>query len=453
MALITIPASPEKGVAQEYSLDFDELSLLVSDSYFKTQSNLSKIVLMYKSATSNQIEAINFIPNGSSSFTSEGEFSPEALDEFVVDSITLIDKQNGRYIVYGSDIPNVANYSLLFVAPVIPFFLRDYSDPSTPEAFESFLGSSVTGGKLLFNAINGAEYTANPVGIEFTQGREYKFRLYVAADSEAPASVSFQLGESAAEAHNFTQAQIIAARGSFVEYSFTATASQETTNPFVKLIKNGVDFTLTIDKIEIIELPAPALGFSETLKASEISVDNNGLSLFTSNAPVVSWGYLDQYLSTTSGKFAVAIEFGALVTTQSYLFFSNLNSDPTIFFNNSGPGANTLGLYLSGTENPSSAYVRENLGYGVVFGPNSNLLISPGQTYTMAFDFDLKRLFIAKNGVWISGLNPSISGNGIDITNYTTAARIYIAIAINIDFATIVAVPNLPAGFTDMSGI
>jgi hypothetical protein len=152
----------------------------------------------------------------------------------------------------------------LIVSPVVPsFFLRDYANPSSPESFESFISSSIIDGKLVFNELSGgAEYTANPSGVEFTQGVQYRYRIYVATNSQVPPSLSFQLGETPPEAHSFSGAQISAARGSFLEYSFTATASQVTTNPFIRLIKNGGSSNegLSIDKIELtVVAPTPEI--------------------------------------------------------------------------------------------------------------------------------------------------------------------------------------------------
>jgi hypothetical protein len=152
----------------------------------------------------------------------------------------LVTDANLTYKVHGTPYPSA-------------FFLRDYANPSSPESFESFFASSISGGKLVFDPLaGGAEYTANPSGVEFTQGVQYRYRIYVSSTSEVPPSLSFQLGETDGEAHSFSGAQISAALGSFLEYSFTATVIQVIHNPFIRLIKNGGNDGLSIDKIELI---------------------------------------------------------------------------------------------------------------------------------------------------------------------------------------------------------
>lgn len=123
MSLITLPASPEKGLSQEYSLNTTELFALVSDSYFTTQTNLRVIEVVYKSSISNQIELISFIPNGSEVLTTMAEFAPEAREEFFILNIVIVDKQNGRFIVANSEIPDVTNYEISFSSsPVSPLW-------------------------------------------------------------------------------------------------------------------------------------------------------------------------------------------------------------------------------------------------------------------------------------------------------------------------------------------
>ena len=115
MALLTLPSTPYKGESQNYTLNVTDLIALVTEAYFQDQLNWSKVVVLYQSAVSNQLELINFIPDGvSTSITSSAEFSIFARNTFDVHSITIFDKQNGRYILKASQIPNVINYMIFF---------------------------------------------------------------------------------------------------------------------------------------------------------------------------------------------------------------------------------------------------------------------------------------------------------------------------------------------------
>jgi len=119
MALITLPSSPEKGVAQSYSLNLTDLFALVTDSYYTTQANISKIIILYASSTGNQLENITFTPDGvSTTLSTSAMFASQAFDLFDVSFIAIIDKQNGRYIVPAASIPDVASYEVSFA--VVP---------------------------------------------------------------------------------------------------------------------------------------------------------------------------------------------------------------------------------------------------------------------------------------------------------------------------------------------
>lgn len=122
MALITIPASPERGSLQSYSLDQSDLIALVSDSYFQDKANWQKVVLTYVSSVSNQLSIISFTPSEIiDEVSAMGFFSAEARDAFQVSNISIYDKQNGRYRIERADIPSVGNYDVAFEPPLPPF--------------------------------------------------------------------------------------------------------------------------------------------------------------------------------------------------------------------------------------------------------------------------------------------------------------------------------------------
>jgi hypothetical protein len=130
MALLTIPSSPAKAAFQNYELNTTDLIALVSDNYFKDPVNWQRVVLTYQSSVSNQISLISFVPGVSTTITAPGYFSAEARDLFEVSSISIYDKQNGRYRLEKNQIPDVANYTIdltplpsslwdVFLAPTI----------------------------------------------------------------------------------------------------------------------------------------------------------------------------------------------------------------------------------------------------------------------------------------------------------------------------------------------
>jgi hypothetical protein len=117
MALITIPGVPQKNTFQNYSINVPDLIALVTQTYFQDQTNWKKIILTYVSSVSNQISLISFTADELlTTLTSPGFFAEEARSSFQVSNITIYDKQNGRFRLERSQIPNVENYDLLFAS-------------------------------------------------------------------------------------------------------------------------------------------------------------------------------------------------------------------------------------------------------------------------------------------------------------------------------------------------
>ena len=257
MPILIKAAAPVKGTATLFTLDKAALAAVTSvaaDAYFSDSANWKSVSLLYHSSIGNQHEVVKFEASQSSP-TSKFLVSEQSRDIFEIKEIVIKDFDGGTFKVLRSELTTAEFDVDLSVTPSSAFYSRDFSSPSTFQSFESSISSSIIGGKLVFDPlVGGAEYTANPSGVEFTQGVQYQYRIYVSANSQVPLSLSFQLGEIPPEAHSFSEAQISAARGAFLEYSFTATANQVTTNPFIRLIKNGGNATLSVDKIEILEL-------------------------------------------------------------------------------------------------------------------------------------------------------------------------------------------------------
>lgn len=120
--LLTIPTSPEKGEFQTYTLDVSDLIALIDSEYYETESNWRKVIVAYRSSTGNQLNLISFIPDGNPTVSKLGYFAPECFSIFAIQSITIVDKQNGTYILNPSDIPDVANYNILFISGGSSFY-------------------------------------------------------------------------------------------------------------------------------------------------------------------------------------------------------------------------------------------------------------------------------------------------------------------------------------------
>lgn len=196
MALITIPASPEKGVAQQYSLNTTDLFALVSDDFFKDQNNLKVINLVYQSSVSNQLDQISFIPNGSVTLNAMSSISDKARDIFNVKSIVLLDKQNGRYIVSASEIPNVGNYQLDFTPPPsMQPFSTEYKFPATILSLNDYRSASTdTGGYMslaygkdsvtLESGKYYKEFTLTSKGLFASSNSSFGLRFFTAGPSD-----------------------------------------------------------------------------------------------------------------------------------------------------------------------------------------------------------------------------------------------------------------------------
>jgi hypothetical protein len=158
MALITIPGVPQKNTFQNYSLNVADLIALVTQTYFQDQLNWKKVILTYVSSVSNQISLISFTPDELlTELTAPGFFAEEARSSFQVSNITIYDKQNGRFRLERSQIPNVENYDLLFAsAQTSTAFYGVNSKSGDTYASISFNASNPD--ELLLGAYNAASW-------------------------------------------------------------------------------------------------------------------------------------------------------------------------------------------------------------------------------------------------------------------------------------------------------
>jgi len=113
--LLTIPVTPLRNEPQPYTLDVSDLIDLVNSAYYEDQANWRKVIVAYKSIDGNQLNLISYIPDGSDTLTTDGFFAPECFTRFEIQNISIIDKQNGTYIINSSEIPNVSNYNIVFI--------------------------------------------------------------------------------------------------------------------------------------------------------------------------------------------------------------------------------------------------------------------------------------------------------------------------------------------------
>ena len=120
--LLTIPTTPEKGEFQTYTLDVSDLIALVTEEYYQDQENWRRVIVAYKSLEGNQLNLLSFTPDGGDTLTKQGYFAPESFSFFGIQSISIIDKQNGTYILTSSEIPDVASYNVIFVSAGSAFF-------------------------------------------------------------------------------------------------------------------------------------------------------------------------------------------------------------------------------------------------------------------------------------------------------------------------------------------
>ncbi len=123
--LLTIPTTPEKGEFQTYTLDVSDLIALVTEEYYQDQENWRRVIVAYKSLEGNQLNLLSFTPDGGDTLTKQGFFAPESFSFFGIQSISIIDKQNGNYILTSNEIPDVSSYNIIFVNAGSAFFDMD----------------------------------------------------------------------------------------------------------------------------------------------------------------------------------------------------------------------------------------------------------------------------------------------------------------------------------------
>lgn len=129
MALLTLPSTPAKDTFQTYELNQADLISLIGEAYYQDKANWQKIVLTYVSSVSNQLSIITFTPDElQDTVSAQGYFAPQARDSFIVGNISIYDKQNGRFRLENSEIPDVSNYEINFGITPPPEVVAPFSD-------------------------------------------------------------------------------------------------------------------------------------------------------------------------------------------------------------------------------------------------------------------------------------------------------------------------------------
>lgn len=178
-----------------------------------------------------------------------------------------------------------------------------------------------------------------------------------------------------------------------------------------------------------VEEPAPiasSLEFSSNLKSSDLILSNGNKTLTGSAAPVISWGYISNYITTAAnGKYYIELKFTN--PYYSYIGGNFLNSDPSIFYNGSWPFALTAG-YTGFYAHQGEGILFQNSG-GV--GTTSSLNWTNQSVVMLALDLQNNKVWQGVNGVWSNG-DPSLNSGGLDISlSRSSFSRFYFAVGIS----------------------
>lgn len=167
------------------------------------------------------------------------------------------------------------------------------------------------------------------------------------------------------------------------------------------------------------------LAFSPTLKSSSLTLSNGNKTMSGSSAPVVSWGYINKYIETSSnGKFYIEFKFTS--PYYSYVGGNFLNSDPSIFYNGGWPfalSAGYSGIYAH--EGTPSLYLNSSGTTipGITWGNNSVVML--------AIDLVNNKAWQGVNGVWGSG-DPATNVGGLNISGARgSLTRFYFSVALS----------------------
>lgn len=262
MALLTLPSVPEKDTFQTYELNQADLISLIGEAYYQDKANWQKVVLTYVSSVSNQLSIITFTPDElQDTVSAQGYFAPQARDNFIVGNISIYDKQNGRFRLEASEIPNVSSYDINFFAAA---YIRDFASPNALQSFETVSGMISYGDGVIqvqfVGGVGDGNYRNQANVAQFELGNSYSIRLYVADTNPGilVPSVSLRVGDSgySSEVASFSGPEMQAAIGSFVEATFTVTASNITPNNIIGILSSAGSFEsyLKISKIEVFNL-------------------------------------------------------------------------------------------------------------------------------------------------------------------------------------------------------
>lgn len=193
----------EKGVGATFTLDKAQLALVasvVASPYYSVQANWKSVILNYKSSTLSQTTSIGF---DASLVSPTGVFNvaTQATDIFEIQTISIVDFQNGYFVIPRSQLT------------VVDFDVDMTPLPVTSFSWDTFFGSSYTSGNGSLDAtiagLDNVAYSSVAITGDFTFSGSYNNQvdilqeLFIGYMKVLPLSVTINPANSISSGFSF----------------------------------------------------------------------------------------------------------------------------------------------------------------------------------------------------------------------------------------------------------
>lgn len=169
----------EKGVGATFTLDKAQLALVasvVASAYYSDQSNWKSVILNYKSSTLSQTTSIGFDASLASP-TGIFNVATQATDIFEIQTISIVDFQNGYFVIPRSQL-TVVDFDV-DMTPLPPDAIT-WADPIGSGVYSTTLNSiEKTGGGGLVSLISNEQIILGDGHIEFEFNMAGSANLYL----------------------------------------------------------------------------------------------------------------------------------------------------------------------------------------------------------------------------------------------------------------------------------
>jgi len=349
MAIITKPVSIDKGTENVITLNKADLASdakVVADSYFSDQNNWKSVYVVYKSTLGNQVNDVVFDPSESSP---TGNFNPslKSFDTWEVQSITILDFDNGSLYIFRDDL-TVVDFDINLGDLIAPTLTSVSIISNNVDTTKSLTGDEITMSFTSSEPIQNisASIKGQVATILNTSGDNWE--ASITTNSSGPQGlVSFTIdfedlaGNVGVQVNSTTDGSSVS-HGSLAPILSSVSLTSNNAIQSTALAKEGDTVTLTFSANEILA-SSPVV----TISGATPTVSGSGLGPYTATYTV---------LGTDSGALPFTINFEDTTGNAGVEVSSTTSGNPAMTIINGAPVLSNISI-ASNNVDPALAEV------------------------------------------------------------------------------------------------